>query len=168
MNDRYSTERPTTEYWIRLTEKYFDATTTPLEEEALASFLSTRESELPEFDEIKAVMGYFATARLYEKKKTAKKKTQITRAVQWFSTAAAITITATIVTTFNHIKDKQVQIVAHEEEKDTYIAYIDGKEYTDKEIVLEHMHHTMAVIGNTTKDNGLEEQLEAIFSISNK
>ena len=74
MNDRYSTERPTTEYWIRLTEKYFDATTTPLEEEALASFLSTRESELPKFDEIKAVMGYFATARLYEKKKTAKSK----------------------------------------------------------------------------------------------
>ena len=45
-------------YWIALAEKYFDAATTEQEEKKLAAFLATDESNTPEFNEIKAVMGY--------------------------------------------------------------------------------------------------------------
>ena len=53
--------------WLAIAEKYFDATATAEEEKALAVFLATEESDIPEFNEIKAVMGYLATARAIEK-----------------------------------------------------------------------------------------------------
>lgn len=44
------------DHWKKLTEKYFEAQTSPAEERALMRFLArTRD---PWFDEVKAVMGY--------------------------------------------------------------------------------------------------------------
>ena len=41
--------------WLAIVEKYFDATATAEEEKALAAFLATEESDIPEFNEVKAV-----------------------------------------------------------------------------------------------------------------
>ena len=53
-----------TGWWLQLAERYFDATITPDEEKALTQFLATEESDIPEFDEIKAVMGFIAAGRI--------------------------------------------------------------------------------------------------------
>lgn len=48
-------------YYKRLCREWFDAALSPREERRLKSFLATTED--PEFDEAKAVMGYFAAGR---------------------------------------------------------------------------------------------------------
>lgn len=147
------------EYWLTIAEKYFDATATAEEEKALAAFLAYEESDIPDFNEIKAVMGYLATARSVEKKHTkGRKQASGSFAARWSAAAAAIAITAYIGFQFNKVETA---------DKDVYIVNINGEIYTDKEMVLTYMHQTMAVIGSTTKKNSVEEQLGAMFSIAN-
>ncbi len=145
--------------WLAIVEKYFDATATAEEEKTLAAFLATEESDIPEFNEIKAVMGYLATARAIEKEHARKEVSDSRRfAARWMTSAAAIAIVAFIGYTFNS-RDHT--------EKDVYIANINGRIYTDKEFVLAQMQQTMAMIGNTTRGNSIDEQLEAMFNLAN-
>lgn len=147
------------EEWLAIAEKYFDATTNDNEEKALRDFLSSAESNHPAFDEIKAVMGYLAAARHIEnvnaREKRAVRKKHL---VHWAAAAiiAFIVGTGTILPTGNPDND------------DIYVADINGKIYTDKEFVVAHMQHTMSMIASTTKENNIEEQLGAMFSIAYK
>ena len=43
------------EYWLALSERYFDALATNEEEKALAQFLASDAADAPAFNEIKAV-----------------------------------------------------------------------------------------------------------------
>lgn len=145
--------------WLAIAEKYFDATATAEEEKTLAAFLATEESDIPEFNEVKAVMGYLATARAIEKEHARKEVSHSRRfAVRWMTSAAAIAIVAFIGYTFSS---------GDHTEKDVYIANINGRIYTDKEFVLAQMQQTMAMIGNTTRGNSIDEQLEAMFNLAN-
>ena len=145
--------------WLAIAEKYFDATATAEEEKALAAFLATEESDIPEFNEIKAVMGYLATARAIEKEHARKEVSDSRRfAVCWTAAAAAIAIVAFTGFMFN---------AGAPTDKDVYIANINGRIYTDKEFVLAQMQQTMAMIGNTTRGNSIDEQLEAMFNLAN-
>lgn len=149
-------------YWLAIVEKYFDATATVEEEKALANFLSTVESNVPEFNEIKAVMGYLATSRHIERELTKQRKGYDRSFIfRWAATAAAIAIIAVIGAKFN------VGSPSENKETDIYIANINGNIYTDKDFVLEHMHRTMDMIGNTTKGNSVDEQLESMFNLTN-
>lgn len=149
--------------WLHIAEKYFDATATAEEEKALASFLVTEESNTPEFNDIKAVMGYLYTARVVEKKKiTSKKRTDKGFVVRWMSAAAMIAIIACIGFTGNRILSGK-----QSETGELYIANINGTIYTDKDLVLDKMYKTMAMIGNTTRGNSVEEQLGSMFNIAN-
>ena len=145
--------------WLAIAEKYFDATTNDNEEKALRDFLSSAESNHPAFDEIKAVMGYLAAARHIEnvnaREKRAVRKKHL---IHWAAAAiiAFIVGTGTILLTGNPDND------------DIYVADINGKIYTDKEFVVAHMQHTMSMIASTTKENNIEEQLGAMFSIAYK
>lgn len=156
--------------WLRIAEKYFDATITPQEEKALAAFLSAEESNSPEFNEIKAVMGYFATARAASRKEQkTKRKIRKRKIASWSSAAAAITIAAAIGFSYSGTGKEEKQLVAQATEngRNIYIAYINGKAYTDEETVLKQMHETMAMIGNTTRGNAVEEQLATMFNAAN-
>lgn len=159
-------EKKSTSYWIGLSEKYFDALTTEDEEKALARFLTTKESERPEFNEIKAVMCYVSVAR---KRDITKTRGKIKRnSIKWISAAAAITLIVGIGISLND-RNQPVEVTSPPvgESKEVYLAYLDGKECTDKEIIIEHMHQTIEMMGNTTKGNAVEEQLGAMFSIAN-
>ena len=149
--------------WLHIAEKYFDATATAEEEKALASFLATEESNTPEFDEIKAVMGYLYTARAVEKREnTTNKETDRRFITRWVSAAAMIAIVACIGVTGNRFLSG-----TQSETGELYIANINGTIYTDKDLVLDKMHRTMAMIGNTTRGNSVEEQLGSMFNIPN-
>ena len=149
--------------WLVIAEKYFDATATEEEERSLALFLTTEESNSPEFDEIKAVMGFLAVARKSEKKNRQQSYNRKSSfAIRWSAVAATIAIIAGIGITHNALDTEKT------EREDRYIANINGKIYTDKEFVLKHMHRTMASIGTTTKKNSIEEQLGAMFSIADR
>ena len=96
------------EQWLAIAEKYFDAATTDQEEKALAEFLATDESNTPEFNEIKAVMGYVATARKAENALCGPQKpesrSRIRRWIATASVAATIAIICAICTVAISIK----------------------------------------------------------------
>lgn len=149
--------------WLYIAEKYFDATATAEEEKALASFLATEESNTPEFDDIKAVMGYLYTARAVEKREeTPKRRTDRRFITRWMTAAAMVAIVAGIGFTGNRLLTG-----TKSETGELYIANINGTIYTDKELVLDKMHRTMAMIGNTTRGNSVEEQMGSMFNIPN-
>ena len=151
-----------TEYWLALSEKYFDAMTTGEEEKALAQFLASDAACDPTFDEIKAVMGYLSTGRSIAKKAKEKKRRTIGKVVQWTSIAACVAIIVVIGTS---IKQQETQVEAANGNNDVYYACIDGKEYTNEEFVMEQMLATMNKMSNTS-DYVIEEQMEAMFRIN--
>lgn len=165
--DKEYNSRSYTAYWLELAEKYFDATATPEEEKALASFLATEESNRPEFDEVKAVMGYIATARKKEHgRKQSTRRANRKRGLAWMSTAAAITIAAFIGVNMVHREralENPASTGAKKEASSTCIAYIGGRQYTDEETALRSMRSTMTKVCRGTNGNTVEKQLSSIL-----
>lgn len=157
MRNKRTTEEQAiyTHYWLQLCDSYFEATITLDEEKALASFLATPESNIPEFNEIKAVMGYTATARALHKQSTLTRR-KPRHIVRW---AAAATIAMLLLVGIKLTGTS-------DSENDIYLAYIDGREYTDKDFVMQHMHNTMTRMSNCTNKNTIEKQLGAMFRIT--
>ena len=145
------------EYWLALSEKYFDALTTNEEEKALAQFLASDAANSSAFNEIKAVMGYMSTGKSIAQK-AKKKARRIGNAIQWASVAACTAAIAILGTS--------IAQQATPGSKDIYYAYIDGKEYTDEEFVMQHMLATMNRMSDTS-NNIIEEQMGAMFRIGN-
>lgn len=142
--DKYSTEE-----WLALIERYYDALTTPQEEELLKKFLATPEADAPCFDEIKATLAYFAVSKQKHKKKRATTRL-LTRSV---AAAAAIIIAIASVWQTNG-------------EQDICVAYINGRIVTDEAIVMQQMQSAMALISQTTSENSIEKQLSEMFNIT--
>ena len=151
-----------TEYWLELSEKYFDALTTGEEEKALAQFLASDAACDPAFNEIKAVIGYLSTGRSIAKKAKEKKRRTIGKVVQWASIAACIAVIAIIGTS---IRQHDTHVETTQGSKEIYYACIDGKEYTNEEFVMEQMLATMNKMSNTS-NYVIEEQMEAMFRIN--
>ena len=158
MNNDNKMERSkyNTEYWLMLCDRYFDATITPEEETALANFLTTPESNAPEFNETKAVMGYMSTGRVQYCQEISK-NSRVGIITRWVAAAAIalVVVTAGLLTANSG------------SEGDIYIAYIDGNEYTDKDFVMQQMYNTMARMSSCASNNVVEEQLGAMFRVTN-
>lgn len=150
------------EYWLALSEKYFDALTTDKEEKALTRFLASDAACDPAFNEIKAVMGYLSAGRSITQKTKGTKARTIGKVVQWASIAACA---AAIVVIGTSIVQRDTRIEATQGSKEIYYACIDGKEYTNEEFVMEQMLATMNKMSNTS-DYVIEEQMEAMFRIN--
>ena len=123
--------------WKELAERYFEAQTTDVEEEALARFLATPASQGKEFDELRAVMGFVATGRAVHNR-------QRTRGVRFRYYAAAATVTGVLALT---------AVWQMAERTNVCVAYINGERYTDKEIVF----------SEAMKSIDVQEQLSDIF-----
>lgn len=150
------------EYWLALREKYFDAQTTDEEEKALTRFLASNAANNPVFNDIKVVMGYFSTGKSITEKKKAKnhdKQHRFGSAIQWASIAAC-TVAIAVIGTYIWEQDTLATLGGN----DIYYAYIDGKEYTDEEFVMQHMLTTMNKMSSAS-NNVIEEQLGAMFRI---
>ena len=143
------------EYWLAVSERYFDAQTTDEEEKELLHFLASNAAKDPAFNEIKAVMGYFYTGRSVVWKEKSLNRRTIDKAIQWASIAACAAAIAIIGTSIGQY---------YTESEEIYYAYIDGEEYTDEEFVMQNMLATMNKMSNTS-DNIVEEQLGAMLRI---
>ena len=143
------------EYWLAMSERYFDAQTTDEEEKELLHFLASNAAKDPAFNEIKAVMGYLHTGRSVARKEKSLNKRTIDKAIQWASIAAFAAAIAIIGTSIGQ---------HYTESEEIYYAYIDGEEYTDEEFVMQNMLATMNKMSNTS-DNIVEEQLGAMLRI---
>lgn len=137
----------TYQQWKELAERYFEAQTTDVEEEALARFLATPASQGKEFDELRAVMGFVATGRAIHNR-------QRTRRVRLRYYAAAAAITGVLALT-------AVWQVA--ERTNVCVAYINGERYTDKEIVFSEALKSIDKVKHDLPQETVQEQLSDIF-----
>lgn len=137
----------TYQQWKELAERYFEAQTTDVEEEALARFLATPASQGKEFDELRAVMGFVATGRAIHNR-------QRTRRVRLRYYAAAAAITGILALT-------AVWQVA--ERTNVCVAYINGERYTDKEIVFSEAMKSIDKVRHDLPQETVQEQLSDIF-----
>lgn len=137
----------TYQQWKELAERYFEAQTTDVEEEALARFLATPASQGKEFDELRAVMGFIATGRAIHNR-------QRTRGVRLRYYAAAVAITGVLALT-------AVWQVA--QRTNVCVAYINGERYTDKEIVFSEAMKSIDKVRHDLPQETVQEQLSDIF-----
>ena len=152
MRKKTDTANRTTAEWLELVEKYFDALTTQQEEQELKKFLVTPAADAQCFNEIKAVMGYFATQKAIKKRA----KSHVPNIAKWSAVAAAIlAIAATFA--WNSISN----------EENICIAYVNGIKYTDEAMVMKEMQQTFCMMGNTAEEYSIEEQLNDMFNTIN-
>ena len=71
------------QYYIDLAERWFDALLTEEEERALKAFLASTDD--PDFDEVKAVAGYFATGKAVHEAQEASRRPVQRRQMHRFS-----------------------------------------------------------------------------------
>lgn len=148
-------------FWLQLAEKYFEAETTEKEESALRRFLATEESSIPDFDEVKAVLGYTATARHFASKE--KRRRAPGSIARYISAAAAIAIAVIIGITATNSTAVKEDTTGSKETTDIYIAYIDGVCYTDKDFVIEQMHKSISSVSSNTAGYTIEDELGKMF-----
>lgn len=137
----------TYQQWKELAERYFEAQTTDVEEEALARFLATPASQGKEFDELRAVMGFVATGRVVHNR-------QRTRGVRFRYYAAAAAVTGVLALT---------AVWQMAERTNVCVAYINGERYTDKEIVFSEAMKSIDKVRHDLPQETVQEQLSDIF-----
>lgn len=139
--------------WLQLIERYFEATITDDEEQQLKQFLASPHSNSPQYDEIKAVMGFLSIGKRYNNQPKKRHTIGINRVLRWSVAAAvAIGIIGTAAIQFSSTSDNNI-----------CIAYIDGKKYTEEAIVLAQMRNTMQRMSNGIEEHSLEHQLGNMF-----
>lgn len=137
----------TYQQWKELAERYFEAQTTDVEEEALARFLATPASQGKEFDELRTVMGFVATGRaIYNRQRTRRVR------LRYYAAAAAITGVLALTAVWQVAQRTNV-----------CVAYINGERYTDKEIVFSEAMKSIDKVRHDLPQETVQEQLSDIF-----
>lgn len=137
----------TYQQWKELAERYFEAQTTDVEEEALARFLATPASQGKEFDELRAVMGFVATGRAIHNRQRIRRVR-----LRYYAAAAAITGVLALTAVWQVAQRTNV-----------CVAYINGERYTDKEIVFSEAMKSIDKVRHDLPQETVQEQLSDIF-----
>lgn len=132
-----------------LIEGYFEGTLSQDEETALKVFLASEEGQGPEYDEVRAVMGYFAAGRSVEilrSRPLPQNDRKVWRRILAIAASMAIIITLGI-NIFN--------------QNNVCVSFVGGKKITDREVVMNDVDNILADLLSDRID--MEEQLESIF-----
>ncbi len=145
---------------------YFEATLSEEEETALKAFLASPEGQAPEYDEVRAVMGYFATGRSVEilRSRPLSQNDKIHAPVILSETkdlrhrsplwrrVAAIAASLTIIVTLG---------VSLYNKNNVCVTFVDGRKVTDKEVVMNDVDNILADL--LTDRTDMEELLNDFF-----
>lgn len=147
-------------------ERYFEATLSEEEETALKAFLASPEGQAPEYDDVRAVMGYFAAGRsveilrsrplpqndkIYAPVILSETKDLRHRSPLW-RRVAAIAASLTIIVTLG---------VSLYNKNNVCVTFVDGRKVTDKEIVMNDVDNILADL--LTDRTDMEELLNDFF-----
>ena len=137
-----------------LIEGYFEGTLSQDEETALKVFLASEEDQGPEYDEVRAVMGYFAAGRAVifgNTKAITSRRSLRLREIVWRRIAAIAASLAIIITLGVSLYNKT----------NVCVSYVSGQKITDKEVVMNDVDNILADLLSDRTD--MEEQLTGIF-----
>lgn len=138
-------------YYIDLSERWFDALLTEDEERALKAFLASTDD--PDFDEIKAVAGFFATGKAVygaqEESQSTTHQRRTTHRLAWAAIAVAASLALVAAIGLYNQRQNQCYILAY------------GEKSTDKELALESMEATLSSLFGTAPD--IEKELETLL-----
>jgi ferric-dicitrate binding protein FerR (iron transport regulator) len=138
-------------YYIDLSERWFDALLTEDEERALKAFLASTDD--PDFDEIKAVAGFFATGKAVygaqEENHRPARQRRTTHQLAWAAIAVAASLALVAAIGLYNQRQNQCYILAY------------GEKSTDKELALESMEATLSSLFGTAPD--IEKELETLL-----
>ncbi len=137
-----------------LIEGYFEGTLSQDEETALKVFLASEEGQGPEYDEVRAVMGYFAAGRSVifgNTKAITSRRSLRLREIVWRRIAAIAASLAIIITLGVSLYNKT----------NVCVLYVSGQKITDKEVVMNDVDNILADLLSDRTD--MEEQLTGIF-----
>ena len=133
-------------YYLDLAERWFDALLSEDEERELKAFLA--ETDDSDFDEVKAVAGFFAAG-----KAAATEKASVDVRRRFLPWAATIAIAASLVLIV------VIGLNNHRQDNCYIIAY--GEKTTDLDLALESMETTLTSLFVTAPD--IEEELEKLL-----
>lgn len=138
-------------YYIDLSERWFDALLTDDEERALKAFLASTDD--PDFNEIKAVAGFFATGKAVygaqEENHRPARQRRTTHRLAWAAIAVAASLALVAAIGLYNQRQNQCYILAY------------GEKSTDKELALESMEATLSSLFGTAPD--IEKELETLL-----
>lgn len=140
------------QYWLRQTERYFDAETSENEERELMAFAASPLADSPEFRELRATLSFFSIgkAKRHNKQKSNKLRFYIR------TVAAAVVIAIVSVTGVWFATQKFFN-------KDVYVAYIKGNKTTNPEAVRQAMQSSIDEVMSPTGTPKMEQQLDDMF-----
>ena len=127
-------------------DRYFEGTLSAEEETRLKVFLASTEGQSPEYDEVRAVMGYFAVGKAINNRAKI-----IRRPVLWRRVAAVAASLALLITIGINIYNKE----------NICVSFVGGQKVTDKEVVMNDVDNILADLLADRVD--MEEQLVNIF-----
>lgn len=136
-----------------LIEGYFEGTLSQDEETALKVFLASEEGKDPEYDEVRAVMGYFAAGRSVEilRSRSLSQNDRKHDSAIWRRIAAVAASLAIIITLGVSIYNKE----------NICVSYVGGQKVTDKEVVMNDVDNILADLLSDRTD--MEELLNDFF-----
>lgn len=137
------------EEWHQLAEKYFEAETTAEEEKALRCFLISPYCPDKEFDEVKAVMGFFSVGKKIRKKRF------VFKPYRWIAAAMIVLVVGSVAWKIT------------DDRKNVCVAYIAGTKCTDSREVMNQMKLSMKNVHSVEADNSVDDQLKDIFGTIN-
>ena len=130
-------------------ERYFEATLSEEEETALKAFLASPEGQAPEYDDVRAVMGYFAAGRSIE---ILRSRSLPQNGRKLWRRIAAIAASLTIIVTLG---------VSLYNKNNVCVTFVDGRKVTNKEIVMNDVDNILADL--LTDRTDMEELLNDFF-----
>ena len=132
-----------------LIEGYFEGTLSQEEETALKVFLASEEGQGPEYDEVRAVMGYFAAGRSVEilrSRPLPQNDRKVWRRILAIAASMAIIITLGV-SIYNR--------------NNVCVSFVGGQKITDKEVVMNDVDNILADLLSDRTD--MEELLNEFF-----
>lgn len=134
------------QYWLRLSQRYFEAETTDEEESQLRQFAATTRDA--DFDELRAVMGLMAVARQKPKRHVAP--------LRYIGMAASLLM----------VLGLSVFFATQQTSEPEYIAYVGGKRITDAQQVMQLMQSSMEEFSTEIDaSTTVESQLRGMFEL---
>lgn len=129
----------------RLIEAYFEGTISPRQEQRLKAFLSSEEGAAKEYDDIRAVMGFFSVGRSLEAAAGQQAGTERTvTLIPMWAKAAAVACSVAIVIGAFAIAGGADGLLDSSQEDGFCVSCLGGQTITDESQVMEDVENTLA------------------------